>query len=443
VYRVYRIFSGGRHWFQQRFTTAGLGVLCALIASGMMGPDSEHNVAYQAFTLLLCLLLVATAFSWWFRASFSASRLLPRFGTVGCPLVYTVLVKNLSAKNQDGLTLIEQLTDPRPAFQDWRASQLALQKEFRSFRFSTRRPTNLFRLAAVKEAPVPMATPQDEVQVRLELTPLRRGVLRFEGLRLARPDPLGLFRSFARVPLPQATLILPRRYPLPPMSFPGTLKYQDGGVALASNVGQSEEFVSLRDYRHGDPLRHIHMRSWARTGKPVVKEFEDEFFVRHALVLDTFTENPYSEIFEEAVSVAASFACAIQTQESLLDLLFVGPESYCCTAGRGLAHTDQMLEILASVRACTDQSFAALEHLVLNHISAVSGRICVLLAWDEERRRFIKKLKAVGVPLLVLIIAGHSQTALLDPGPMRDEPDRFKILKIGQIKEGLARLANS
>ncbi len=440
AYRVYRLFFGGRYWCQQRFTPAGLGVLCALVATGMMGPDTENNVAYQAFTLLLCLLLVAAAFSWWFRAAYSASRLLPRFGTAGCPLVYTVVVKNLTSKKQAGLTLMEELSDPRPTFQDWRSAQLAQQKEFRSFRFTARRPTNPFRLAAVKEAAVPMATPQEEVQVRLELTPLRRGVLRFEGLRLARPDPLGLFRALARVPLPQATLILPRRYPLPPMSFPGTLKYQDGGVALASNVGQSEEFVSLRDYRHGDPLRHIHWRSWAKAGKPVVKEFEDEFFVRHALVLDTFTENPYSEVFEEAVSVAASFACAIQTQESLLDLLFVGPQSYCCTAGRGLAHTDQMLEILASVRACADQSFGALEHLVLNHISAVSGCICVLLAWDEDRRKFIEKLKTVGVPLLVLVIVGRAQTPPLDPGPMRDEPDRFRILELGQIKEGLARL---
>jgi uncharacterized protein (DUF58 family) len=56
------------------------------------------------------------------------------------------------------------------------------------------------------------------------------------------------------------------------------MKYQQGGVALASNVGQSDEFVALRDYRQGDPLRHIHWRSWARAGKPVVKEFEDEFF---------------------------------------------------------------------------------------------------------------------------------------------------------------------
>ena len=89
----------------------------------------------------------------------------------------------------------------------------------------------------------------------------------------------------------------------------------------------------------------------------------------------------------------------------------------------------------------TEQTFGALEHLVLNHISAVSGCICVLLAWDEARRKFIEKLKALGVPLLVLIIVGQGQRPPLDPGPMRDEPDRFRILELGQIKEGLARLA--
>ncbi|MCK7478688.1 MAG: DUF58 domain-containing protein [Candidatus Moduliflexus flocculans] len=82
--------------------------------------------------------------------------------------------------------------------------------------------------------------------------------------------------------------------------------------------------MSLRDYRQGDPLRHIHWRSWAKTGKPIVREFEDEFFVRHALVLDTFTDHPQSAVFEEAVAVAASFACTLNTQDSLLDLMFCG-----------------------------------------------------------------------------------------------------------------------
>jgi uncharacterized protein (DUF58 family) len=233
-------------------------------------------------------------------------------------------------------------------------------------------------------------------------------------------------------------LVLPRRYALPPVALPGTMRYQEGGVALAANVGQSDEFVALRDYRRGDPLRHIHWRSWAKAGKPIVKEFEDEFFVRHALVLDTFTTDPRGDVFEEAVSVAASFACTIQIQESLLDLLFVGTQAYSFTAGRGLAHADQMLEILASVSACSDKSFRALEHLVMDRVAVLSGCVCVLLAWDRERRDFIAKLRAVGLPLLVLVIQDPGPGAALDPGPMRDEPEHFHVLKVGEIEQGLA-----
>jgi len=218
------------------------------------------------------------------------------------------------------------------------------------------------------------------------------------------------------------------------------MKYQEGGVALASSVGQSEEFVALRDYRRGDPVRHIHWRSWAKTSKPIVKEFADEFFVRHALVLDTFSGQPQGEAFEEAVSVAASFACTIQTQESLLDLLFVGAEAYCFTAGRGLAHTDQMLEILASVRVCSEKPFKLLETLVLNHATFVSGCICVLLAWDDTRREFVKKLKLLGVPVMVVVVLSSDQEKPVDLGPMSDEPERFHTLVAGRIEEGLAKL---
>jgi len=204
-------------------------------------------------------------------------------------------------------------------------------------------------------------------------------------------------------------------------------------------VGRSDEFVALRDYRRGDPLRHIHWRSWAKAGRPIVKEFEDEFFVRHALVLDTFTAEPHSEILEEAVSVAASFASTVLTQESLLDLLFVGAESYCFTAGRGLGHVDRMLEILAGVRACRDQPFPMLEHLVLSHISAVSGCVCVLLAWDEARREFVKRLQTLDVPVLVLVVAAPGRAGL-DPGPLRDKPHRFQVLELGRIEQDLAGL---
>jgi len=439
LYRLYRVISGLRYWVTRRFAPPGLAVLAGVILSAMFGLDTENTVGYQAFTLLASLLAVAVCFGWFFRMRFAANRLLPRFGTVGLPLRYSVLVRNLTAKTQRGLTLLETLADTRPSFREWRAAQIADEKLARSFRVSERRRSNPFKVATVKNAAVPPLPPNQDAEVRLEILPLRRGALRFTGLTLARTDPFGLFRAFRRAPAPQTVLVLPKRYVVSPLALPGAMKYQDGGVALASNVGQSDEFVALRDYRRGDPLRHIHWRSWAKTGKPVVREFEDEFFVRHALVLDTFTDQPHSEIFEEAVSVAASFACTLPAQESLLDLLFVGSQAFCFTSGRGLAHADQMLEILASVQACPDRPFRELEHLVLGHIGAVSGCICVLLAWDEPRRNFIEKIKLLGVPLFVFLIVPPGSVAP-EPGPLRDTPGSFKVLETGRIEQALASL---
>ena len=184
-----------------------------------------------------------------------------------------------------------------------------------------------------------------------------------------------------KLPGPHSVLILPKRHAMPAFELPGTMKYQPGGVSLASSVGESEEFLALREYRPGDPLRRMHWKSFAKLGKPIVKEYQDEFFVRHALILDTFGGRATGRFFEEAVSVAASLAYTIRNQDSLLDLMFVGPQAYCFTSGRGVGHIEQILEILASVQVCREKTFESLEHLVLAHARGLSGCVCVFLAW--------------------------------------------------------------
>lgn len=437
LYRSYRIVSTLRHWALRRLTPAGWLVLIGLFITAGMGTDTEQAVAYQSFTLLFCLSAAALLCAPFFRGRFTARRALPRFGSVGEIVHYRVLLRNDTTKIQPGLALMENLADPRPSYQEF-VETIRPSRRSRSFRVVPSKKKR--RVATIKEQALPTLPPKSETEVRMELTPHRRGVLRFTGVTVSRPDPFGLFRALVKLPSPQSLLVLPKRYFLPPIALPGTMQYQQGGVALASAVGQSDEFVALRDYRRGDPLRHIHWKSWARTGRPVVKEFQDEFFVRHALILDTFVEPDDGEVFEEAVAVAASFACAIQSQESLLDLMFVGAEAFCFTAGRGLAHTDQMLEILASVGVCREKPFSALRELVISHTASVSGCICVFLAWDEERQQLVRQLKAMGLPLLVLVVTKSGDTAPLDPGPMRDEPEKLKRLQTGRIAEGLAAL---
>jgi len=55
-------------------------------------------------------------------------------------LSYRVLVKNLTSKNQIGLTLLEDLSDPRPTFADWLNFELAEADSIRPFRVAQNRP---------------------------------------------------------------------------------------------------------------------------------------------------------------------------------------------------------------------------------------------------------------------------------------------------------------
>jgi uncharacterized protein (DUF58 family) len=225
---------------------------------------------------------------------------------------------------------------------------------------------------------------------------------------------------------------------MPAFELPGTMKYQLGGVSLASSVGESEEFVALREYRPGDPLRRMHWKSFAKLGKPIVKEHQEEFFVRHALVLDTFGGPGESELFEEAVSVAASLAFTIRNQDSLLDLMFAGPRAYCFTTGRGVGHIEQILEVLASVQASRENNFSSLEHLVVTHAAELSGCVCIFLSWDLERQRLVTALLSRHVPLRVFVVTPTQEP--LPAGVMAAQAGHFHTLPIGKIAETLAAL---
>jgi len=154
--------------------------------------------------------------------------------------------------------------------------------------------------------------------------------------------------------------------------------------------------------------------------------------VRHALILDTFTERRTAQLFEAAVSVAASLVSSPRNQEILLDLMFVGTQAYCFTGGRGLAQTENLLEVLACVEAC-EQPFEHLYPLIKEHSAGLSGAICVLLDWDEARQQLVRLLKSNGVALLVIVV---SRTAV----DLTDEYNDVQVLTLDNLAEGLAKL---
>ncbi|MDH4162537.1 MAG: DUF58 domain-containing protein [Nitrospirota bacterium] len=442
-YFLLRLVSGLRHSLSQRATTAGLLVLAGLAGSAVLGMDTTKNAAHEAFTLLAALVLVAFLINRRFRPSLELRRDLPRFGTAGQPFTYRITLRNTGHRLLRNLSLTERFSDPRPSFAEFSARveygyahgrKWIRDSMYRDWRMLTDRD----RIAEPTRQDLPIVPARGVTELSLDLVPLRRGRLQFEALAVGRSDPFGLFRSVRAVPSAQSILILPKRYPLPQMRLGGGRKYHQGGVTLASNIGNSDEFMSLRDYRQGDPLRNIHWKSWARTGRPVVKEHADEFFARHALVLDTFSPGE-DRVFEEALSVAASFLAQVETNDSLLDLMFVGNEAYCITTGRSIGRAERALEVLACARACPDRSLDSLESLVLGRAGLLSSCICVLLAWDRERRDFVGKLQALGIPVKVIVVQEPAGRPL-DPGPMSGRLESFHVLETGKIAEGMMSL---
>ena len=130
--------------------------------------------------------------------------------------------------------------------------------------------------------------------------------------------PLGLFvrrRSYA---LPLNLTVYPAYYEME--ATPSSREvWADQGEKAKS--GAASEFYGSREYRHGDPLRHIHWRNTAPLGQFVVKQFEESSQGSLAVAFETGQEwgEGKESTLEYSIKIAASLA------------------KHCADSGRGIS----------------------------------------------------------------------------------------------------------
>jgi uncharacterized protein (DUF58 family) len=274
-------------------------------------------------------------------------------------------------------------------------------------------------------------------RIRVRVLPLRRGMLDLRDLRLVRDDAFGFFRRvrsldsapvrLAVVPRPAAAAGLPARgaagRPLP------------SGQSPWHRSGQSDEFLALREYRPGDPLQHIHWAAFARAGQPIVREFEDMYQPRTALILDCLLPSTGKAFeltlaFEAAVQVAASLAGLIQRGETLLELLLVQDRAHNFTSGPGHLQVRRLLEVLAALQPCVGGSIERLERLALAHATGCGNAHFIGLVWDEDRRRMLSRLRARGVSVTATIVTPETKGSAARPA---DVPGWVALLPASRV----------
>ncbi len=178
--------------------------------------------------------------------------------------------------------------------------------------------------AALGRSPRFRITPSSSQLLTYPIYPHRRGRYHAGPLTTYLSDPLGLWELTWRFPGTTTALVAPRLVELPELALYGRFPV---GMRTSVSVWNTEDDVSVRDYRHGDSQRRIHWRASARKGELMVRREEqpeqgnatlllDDSEAAHLAsgVLSTRGGGPATlPSFEQAVSVTASLAVALTT----------------------------------------------------------------------------------------------------------------------------------
>ena len=160
---------------------------------------------------------------------------------------------------------------------------------------------------ALREITIPLIGPHHSVELPVAVPAYRRGVIRIGPLTIARRDPVGLVRREMTWPEKHLLHVHPVTATLPPNAA-GLVRDLEGQAS--QRLTESDlSFHAIREYVHGDALRHVHWKSTAKTGTLMVRQYEESQTARVAVLFDARRdEYTDDDEFELGVSLAASIA---------------------------------------------------------------------------------------------------------------------------------------
>lgn len=247
------------------------------------------------------------------------------------------------------------------------------------------------------------------VAIPFELLPMRRGRCELGPVHVHSTFPFNLMRFGGGVaPLPPL-IVLPAYQSLDYVDLPLGMRCRPTHPApLVGARGESPEYVGNREYIIGEPAVRLDFRAWARIGRPVVREYQDEYSFRSALIVDTYQPVPRpvadQDSVEAAISLAAALGEAMHLREVVVDLVVAGPEIYLFQTPHVGTRFDSLLEILAVTEATANDPFPQLIDHLMQPLEGISSVVLVLQDWDDARREVVEWLREAGLAVKVLLV---------------------------------------
>jgi len=244
----------------------------------------------------------------------------------------------------------------------------------------------------------------------------KRGRFRLGPMRITSGDPFGLFRFSRDLPQTSELIVYPAMYDIP--AFAPPLGQLVGGEALRRRTHHvTPNVAGVREYQPGDSFNRIHWPSVARTGRLIVKEFEEDptanIWIVPDLHYDTLVRAPDAAEWEETlpvvlwldrkqreeimpsteeyvVTVAASLARHFLDRNRAVGLIAHGARRTVLHPDRGHRQLTKILEELAVVT--TQGRFGLAQVLALEDLFFTRGTTVVTITaspytfWVEALR---------------------------------------------------------
>lgn len=259
---------------------------------------------------------------------------------------------------------------------------------------------------------VPVLAGGESSGVLYSFQPKKRGVYEVADCRIESCSPFGLVHASRSVSVDSPFVVYPKFYELPNASVRLTKSFTGYTGAPGSRAGEGAAFFGLRRYHEGDPIRKVHWESTLRSGKMMVKEFEEDQHSAVALVMDTcrhsvVTRGEDSNL-ETAIRAAATLANYGLRNEHPVTLHFMDERTGELRNDHSTGDLTPLLDALARADA-TDLSAGELMSRILVDRHGDVNWFVILLSLQDKPVEEILRMRAGGADVFVVLCSGTNQ----------------------------------
>jgi uncharacterized protein (DUF58 family) len=221
-------------------------------------------------------------------------------------------------------------------------------------------------------------------------------------------------------------LVVPRVAHVVSVGWEAAMAQQGDGIIAAPHRGETD-IAGVRPYRSGDPLKHLHARTWARTGEPHVREFIDPQDEQVALIVMSGEPGATELQHEATLSLAAGVAAQLALHGRGLDVLACGAKRLPVSPRSGPAALDVALDRMATVELTASVAPLPAVSETLRHASCA---VIVSAGFSTDLACLIDEARAGGLRCSWAVVV-NSTEEMESPAP-----NGARILTIDDINSG-------